>query len=88
MNAARKPGEWQSYDIVFHAPVFSGDTVQKKARVTVIQNGFGAGQREIQGTTSTPTPEYKNAAAKLPLALQDHNHPVRYRNVWVREIGE
>jgi len=43
---------------------------------------------EIQGTTSTPTPEYKNTAAKLPLALQDHNHPVRYRNVWVREIGE
>jgi len=90
VNAARKPGEWQSYDIVFHAPTFDGEgVVQKKARVTVIQNGVLVQDNvEIQGTTSTPTPEYKNTAAKLPLALQDHNHPVRYRNGWVREIGD
>jgi hypothetical protein len=55
----------------------------------VIQNGVLVQDNvEIQGTTSTPTPEYKNTAAKLPLALQDHNHPVRYRNIWVREIGD
>jgi len=90
VNAARKPGEWQSYDIVFHAPTFDGaGVVQKKARVTVIHNGVLIQDNvEIQGTTSTPTPEYKNTAAKLPLALQDHNHPVRYRNIWVREIGD
>jgi hypothetical protein len=90
VNAARKPGEWQSYDIVFHAPTFSGSgTVEKKARVTVIHNGVLIQDNvEIQGTTSTEKPEYKNTAAKLPLALQDHNHPVRYRNIWVREIGD
>jgi Domain of Unknown Function (DUF1080) len=90
VNAARKPGEWQAYDIVFHAPTFDGaGVVQKKARVTVIHNGVLIQDNvEIQGTTSTEKPEYKNTAAKLPLALQDHNHPVRYRNIWVREIGD
>ena len=58
VNAARKPGEWQSYDIVFNAPTFSGSgTVEKKARVTVIHNGVLVQDNvEIQGTTSTPTP--------------------------------
>src|SRR3984957_8554224 len=90
VNAARKPGEWQAYDIVFHALTFDGaGVVQKKARVTVIHNGVLIQDNvEIQGTTSTEKPEYKNTAAKLPLALQDHNHPVRYRNIWVREFGE
>jgi hypothetical protein len=88
VNASRKPGEWQAYDIVFHAPKFASDgKVETKARVTVIHNGVLVQDNvEIQGTTSTPTPEYKNTAAKLPLTLQDHNHPVRYRNIWVREI--
>jgi hypothetical protein len=90
VNASRKPGEWQAYDIVFHAPKFGSDgKVEKKGRVTVIHNGVLVQDNvEIQGTTSTETPEYKNTAAKGPLALQDHNHPVRYRNVWVREIGD
>lgn len=90
VNAARKPGEWQSYDIVFHAPKFSADgKVEKKARVTVIHNGvLIQDDVEIQGTTSTETPEYKNTSAKLPLALQDHNHPVRYRNIWVRQLAD
>ena len=90
VNASRKPGEWQTYDIVFHGPRFGGDgALVRKAHVTVLHNGVLVQDNvEIQGTTSTPTPEYKNTAAKLPLALQDHNHPVRYRNIWVREIGD
>lgn len=90
VNASRKPGEWQAYDIVFHAPKFGADgKVEKKARVTVLHNGVLVQDNvEIQGTTSTETPEYKNTAAKLPLALQDHNHPVRYRNIWVRELTD
>src|ERR1700722_15939776 len=90
VNASRPPGQWQTYDIVFHAPMFGGDgKVLKKARVTVFHNGVLVQDNvEIQGTTSTDKPEYNAGPEKLPLALQDHNHPVRFRNIWVRELGE
>jgi Domain of Unknown Function (DUF1080) len=88
VNASRKPGDWQTYDIIFHGPRFGGDgAVTRKGRVTVFHNGVLVQDNvEIQGTTSTEKPEYEKQADKLPLALQDHNHPVRYRNVWVREL--
>jgi Domain of Unknown Function (DUF1080) len=91
VNACRPPGEWQTYDIIFHGPRFSEEgTLIRRARVTVIQNGvLTQDDVAIMGPTGhhirpqyTPTPE------KMPLALQDHNHPVRYRNLWVREIPE
>lgn len=90
VNASRKPGEWQTYDIVFHGPRFGEDgSVTRKARVTVFHNGLLVQDNvEIQGTTSTEKPEYHKQADKLPLALQDHNHPVRYRNIWVRELAD
>jgi len=90
VNVSRKPGEWQAYDIVFHGPRFAADgSVTRKARVTVFQNGVLVQDNvEIQGTTSTEKPEYNKGPDKLPLALQDHNHPVRYRNIWVRELAE
>ena len=90
VNASRKPGEWQTYDIVFHAPRFGGDgSLTRKARVTVLHNGVLVQDNvEIQGSTATEKPEYNEKATKLPLALQDHNHPVRYRNIWVRELEE
>lgn len=88
VNASRAPGQWQTYDIVFHAPKFGDGKLVKKARVTVIHNGVLVQDNvEIQGTTSTAKPEYNSGPEKLPLALQDHNHPVRYRNIWVRELG-
>ncbi|HEV2423900.1 MAG TPA: DUF1080 domain-containing protein [Terriglobia bacterium] len=89
VNACRPPGAWQTYDIIFHGPRFSDEgTLLRRARVTVIQNGVLTQDNvAIMGPTGhhirpqyTPTPE------KLPLALQDHNHPVRYRNLWVREL--
>jgi Domain of Unknown Function (DUF1080) len=88
VNASRPPGQWQTYDIVFHAPKFARDgKLVKKARVTVIHNGVLVQDNvEIQGTTSTDKPEYTAGPEKLPLALQDHNHPVRFRNIWVREL--
>ena len=90
VNASRPPGQWQTYDIVFHAPKFGGDgKVLRKARVTVFHNGVLVQDNvEVQGTTSTDKPEYNAGPEKLPLALQDHNHPVRFRNIWVRELGE
>jgi hypothetical protein len=89
VNASRPPGQWQTYDIVFHAPKFGDGKLVRKARVTVLHNGVLVQDNvEIQGTTSTPKPQYEAQPEKLQLALQDHNHPVRYRNVWVRELVE
>jgi Domain of Unknown Function (DUF1080) len=88
VNASRQPGQWQSYDIVFHGPRFGGDgKLLRPARVTVLQNGVLVQDNvEIQGSTATEKPGYNPQPDKLPLALQDHNHPVRYRNIWVREL--
>jgi hypothetical protein len=88
VNASRPPGQWQIYDIVFHGPRFSGDgKLRRPARVTVFHNGLLVQDNvEIQGPTATDKP-YEPHAEKLPLALQDHNHAVRFRNIWVRELA-
>ncbi len=87
VNASRPPGQWQSYDIIFHGPRFDGNgKLLGPARVTVLHNGVLVQDNvEIQGPTATGRP-YEAHAEKLPLALQDHNHPVRFRNIWVREL--
>ncbi len=91
VNACRRPGEWQTYDIVFHGPRFDADAkLLRKATVTVFYNGVLVQDHvEIMGPTWNlkrlpyhPTPE------KLPLMLQDHHHPVRYRNLWIRELKD
>ena len=89
VNASRKPGEWQTYDIVFHAPRFDKDgKLVSPARMTVLHNGvLVQDNEELTGPTANKArPPYKAHADKLPLSLQDHGHPVRYRNIWVREI--
>ncbi len=89
VNVCRKPGEWQTYDIIYHAPRFD-DTgnLLKPGRVTVLQNGVLIQDNvEIKGPTSGPAnPKYKPHPLKQPLALQDHGNPVRYRNIWIREL--
>lgn len=91
VNASRPPGEWQTYDIVFLRPQFAADgTVASAARVTVFHNGVLV-QNAV--TLSGPTahqrrPPYARHADALPITLQDHGHPVRYRNIWVRRLGE
>lgn len=89
VNASRAPGQWQTYDIIWHGPRFDGNgKVTRPAHVTVFHNGVLTQDNvELTGPTGhhvrppyTPTPE------KLPLALQDHNHPVRYRNIWIRNL--
>jgi len=89
VNVSRPPGQWQTYDIIFHAPRFDDNgKLLRPAHVTVLQNGVLVQDNvEIHGPTATGDP-YKAHAAKLPLELQDHNHPVRFRNVWVRELTE
>jgi len=87
VNASRPPGQWQMYDIVFHAPRFDGGgKLTRPAHVTVLHNGVLVQDHvEIHGPTATGEP-YKAHGEKLPLELQDHNHPVRYRNIWVRAL--
>jgi 3-keto-disaccharide hydrolase len=89
VNAARKPGEWQTYDIVFEAPKFNGTTLVAPAYITVIWNGvLVQHRRPVMGSTSATTTQhaYTPHDPELPLALQDHAHPVRYRNVWIRRL--
>ena len=93
VNACLKPGEWQSYDIIFHRPVFSGEKVVKKAAFTVLHNGVLVQDHvELQGGTNWRgehiVAEYEPHGDKLPLMLQDHDNPVRFRNIWIRELAD
>jgi len=90
VNACRKPGQWQSYDISFMRPLFDENgKVVRKARITLLHNGVVVHNNlEIEGTTS-----HKKKAAYTPhksgyIHLQDHNNPIRFRNIWIRELPE
>jgi hypothetical protein len=89
VNVTRKPGEWQTYDIVFRAPRFDQNgAVVSPARMTVIHNGVLVHDaQELTGPTAHKArPPYKAHADKMPIGLQDHGHPVRFRNIWIREL--
>jgi hypothetical protein len=89
VNACRGPGQWQTYDIVFEAPRFGEDgKLLRPAYITVFQNGvLVLNHFQIQGATEWDrAPAYTAHAAKLPLGLQFHNNPVRFRNIWIREL--
>jgi hypothetical protein len=90
VNASRPPGQWQTYDVIFHAPRFNEDgTVAKPARETVFFNGVLVQDNvELKGSTAHMTlAKYGKHADKMPITLQDHGHPVKYRNFWVRPIA-
>lgn len=89
VNASRKPGEWQTYDIIFHAPRFDEQgKVVDRARVTVLHNGVLIQNNvEIYGNTYNDRPAlYTPHASQEPLRLQDHGNPIRYRNIWIRRL--
>ena len=89
VNASKPPGEWQTYDVAFTAPRFKEDgSVETPAYITVFHNGV-----LTQNHTASLGPvvfralaHYEKHDAKEPIMLQDHNNPVRFRNIWVREI--
>ena len=89
VNACRKPGEWQVFDIIYTAPVFCGtkDEVISPARITVIHNGILIHNNTIiKGNTPyVGLPIYK-PHGRLPLSLQDHGDPVSFRNIWIRDL--
>jgi hypothetical protein len=91
VNACRKPGEWQTYDILFHAPRFDKDKkLVAPARMTVFHNGILVHDNAV---LTGPTQHkirlpYIAHADRLPISLQDHGCPVRYRNIWIRELKD
>lgn len=90
VNVSRPPGQWQSYDIIFRAPQFSTDgTVKVPAALTVLHNGVLVQNHfELQGTTAwQDPPSYKPHEDRLPFHIQYHGDPVRFRNIWIRELG-
>jgi len=94
VNACRKPGEWQSFDIIFHRPVFGEDgRVAKRATFAVFHNGvLVLDHVELTGGTGWRGPHavtpYTPHGDKGPIMLQDHGNPVRFRNIWVRELKD
>lgn len=93
VNACRGPGQWQSYDIIFHRAIFKGKQVVRKPTFTVFQNGVLVQDHvELQGGTGWRGPhaisDFEPHEDKLPITLQDHGNPVRYRNIWIRELAD
>jgi hypothetical protein len=94
VNACRKPGEWQTYDIIYHRPLFdeSGKIVRKPT-FTILQNGVLVQDHVVlEGGTGWDGPyavtPFKPLKDKGPIMLQDHGNPVRYRNIWVRPLQD
>jgi hypothetical protein len=91
VNACRPPGEWQIYDIIFFRPRFGIDGgLTRPATITVLHNGILVQDNvELTGPTEhEKRPSYQAHPDRLPLLLQDHGNPVRYRNIWIRELPE
>ncbi len=90
-NAMRKPGEWQTYDVVWTAPTFNADgTVKTPAHVTALHNGVLIQNHfELKGETLyIGKPEYKKYDT-APIKLQAHGDPsppISFRNIWIREL--
>jgi hypothetical protein len=90
VNACRKPGDWQTYDIVWFGPRFDGDKLVCPARLTLFHNGILVHHnRELTGpTTHRQVLVYKPHPVVGPLVLQDHGDLVRYRNIWYRPLSD
>jgi hypothetical protein len=86
VNASRKPGEWQTYDIIFHGPRKTSDNKVQPGSFTVLHNGVLVQDHiPVEGDATTAA-MYQGVVSKGPLVLQDHGNPVRFRNIWVRPL--
>lgn len=89
VNACLPPGQWQSYDIIFKAPVFNGGKLIQPGTLTVFHNNVLVHYNiKILGPTAHRTIQpYRHHAARLPLIIQGHGSPVAFRNIWIRELA-
>jgi hypothetical protein len=78
VNASRKPGEWQAYDIIAELPKVESNKVTRPGRITVLHNGVVVHHAA----------EFNGKFGEFGIHLQDHGNPVRYRNIWVRPLGQ
>jgi len=87
VNVSRKPGEWQSFDIIFRAPKATTDGKVQPGSFTVLQNGVLVQDHiPIKGEATTAA-AFTGVAPQGPLVLQDHGNPVRFRNIWIRPLN-
>jgi len=87
VQPCRKPGEWQSYDIVFHPPLWDGKRLVDNGSATVFFNGvLVQDDFPLQGRTGWCRRRPHTGNTKGPLVLQDHGHPVPFRNIWIRRV--
>src|SRR6266550_3102919 len=91
VNVSRPPGQWQTYDIIYTAPRFdAAGKLLSPVRLTIFHNGVLI-QNHVKLTGPTSWLEraaYHVHPQKQPISLQDHGNPVRYRNIWIREVGK
>ncbi len=89
VNAVRSPGDWQTYDIVFEAPLYAGEKLIRPASMTVFLNGvlLHNHKEEMGPTIYRQVPKYVAGPPEGPIVLQDHGSSVRFRNIWVRRLG-
>lgn len=92
-NACRAPGQWQTYDILFTRPIFDEQgNVVRRAEMIVMHNGVFIQNTKLFGGTGWDGPhaatDYKKHADKLPIQLQSHGSPVRFRNIWIRPLED
>ena len=92
-NPNRKPGEWQTYDVVWTAPAFNGDgSLKSPAYVTVFFNGVLVQNHfELKGETLYIGKPFYKKYDSAPIKLQAHgdrSEPISFRNIWVRELNQ
>jgi hypothetical protein len=90
VNASRPPGEWQTYDIIFNGPRFEEGKLKKPAAVTILHNGVVTQNHTILigDTPHKQVGTYHAHPEKGPIKLQDHGNPMRFRNIWIRDLKD
>ncbi|MBU6398962.1 MAG: DUF1080 domain-containing protein, partial [Verrucomicrobia bacterium] len=86
VNCCRKPGEWQTYDIIFHPPRTAADGTVRPGSFTVLQNGVLVQDHIPVAGDPTTAAQFRGVAPTGPLMLQDHGNPDRFRNLWIRRL--